>query len=188
MRKTQAKFRLATAVLAAALGSTLALAAPPASAGSADCSTAAIPDTPVAGTVGAAPFTVHRAEVQIGGGFAVNETKFDSYDLTLEMDGIFNALTARAIVKAGTRADGRTFRVLPVDSVGGQPAAMPGVPEVQSWEIQLGDVDDSFTHSTGSMRLEFGQRKGGVLPGKIMLCVPDDKIVIAGSFAATIRP
>ncbi|HEY4941580.1 MAG TPA: hypothetical protein VII56_09130 [Rhizomicrobium sp.] len=182
MKTTLAKFCLAAA-LTGALGAMPALGAPPA-----DCSTAAIPDTPVAGTVGGKPFSVNRAEVQIGGGFAVNETKFDSYDLTLEMDGIFNALTARAIVKQGTRADGRAFRVLPVDSVGDQPAAIPGVPEVQSWEIQLGDVDDSFTHSTGSLRLEFGQRKGGMLPGKIMLCVPEDHVAISGRFEATIRP
>ena len=172
----------------ALLACVIALPVPAIAAAPADCSKAAIPDTPVKGTVGGQPFTVSRADVQIGGGFAVNETKFDSYDLTLEMDGIFNALTARAIVRQGTRADGRTFRVLPVESVGDQPAAIEGVPEVQSWEIQVGDVDDSFTHSTASMRLEFGQRKDNVLPGRIMLCVPQDNVVIAGHFEATIRP
>ena len=155
----------------------------------AGCSANAIPDTPVKGTVGGKPFVVHKAEVRIGKGFAVNDTKFDSYDLTLEVDGIFNALTTRAIVREGTRADGRVFRILPTDSIGDQPAAMTGVPEVQSWDLQLesANVDTSFTQEIASMRLQYGQRKGDILPGKIYFCVPGQNATIAGTFDATIE-
>jgi hypothetical protein len=168
---------------------TILLAASPAlAAAPPGCSTSAIPDTPVKGTVAGKPFVVKEASVVIGKGFAVNATKFDSYDLTLMMDGIFNALTTRVIVKEGTRADGRSFRVVDSTSVGDQPMAIPGVPEVQSWDLQLepANVDTSFTQEAASMRLEYGQRKANVLPGKIVFCVPGQKATIAGTFSATI--
>ena len=144
-------------------------------AASPDCSKAAIPPGPVKGTVGGKPFVPQRVEVQVGKGFAVNEVKFDSYDLTLEVDGIFNALS--------------TFRLLPVDSIDAQPMAGPGTPEVQSWDLQLesANVDTSFTQETASMRLEYGQRKGDVLQGKIYFCAANQKATIAGSFDAVIR-
>jgi hypothetical protein len=168
---------------AIALFATPALAAEPAG-----CSASAIPDTPVKGTVAGKPFVVKSADVAIGKGFGVNEVKFDSYDLTLMVDGIFNALTTRVIVKEGSRADGRTFRVLETRSVGGQPAAIPGVPEVQSWDLQLeaAQVDTNFTQEVASLRLEYGQRKGNVLPGKIIICVPGQNATIAGTFNAII--
>ena len=37
------------------------------------------------------------------------------------------------------------------------------------------------------MRLEYGQRKGNVLPGKIYFCEADHKSTIVGSFDAVIR-
>jgi hypothetical protein len=158
-------------------------------AGPVDCSKEVVPPGPVKGTVAGKPFVPQRAEVVIGKGFAVNEVKFDSYDLTLEVEGIFNALSVRVITREGTRADGRTFRRLPVDSIGAQPMAGPGTPEVQSWDLQLesADVNASFTQEIASMRLEYGQRKGNVLPGKIYFCAPGEKATIAGSFDAVMR-
>ena len=158
-------------------------------AGPQDCSKEVIPAGPVKGTVAGKPFVPQRADVQIGKGFAVNEVKYDSYDLMLEVEGIFNALTTRIITREGTRADGRTFRLLPTDSIGAQPKAGPGTPEVQSWDLQLeaADVNTSFTQEIASMRLEFGQRKGNVLPGKIYFCAPGEKATIAGSFEAVMR-
>lgn len=152
------------------------------------CSTGTIPDKPVSGMVGGKPFVVKDAGVVIGKGFAVNATKFDSYDLTLMVDGIFNALTVRVIVKEGTKADGRAFRILDSDDIGAQPSAITGVPEVQSWDLQLesANVDTSFTQEQASMRLEYGTRKAGVLPGKIVFCAPGQKATIAGTFNATI--
>jgi hypothetical protein len=174
---------LAVCLIALPVGASALAAAPP------DCSKAAIPPGPVKGTVGGKPFVPQRVEVQVGKGFAVNEVKFDSYDLTLEVDGIFNALSTRVITREGTRADGRTFRLLPVDSIDAQPMAGPGTPEVQSWDLQLesANVDTSFTQETASMRLEYGQRKGDVLPGKIYFCAPNQKATIAGSFDAVIQ-
>jgi len=166
----------------------LAAASPALAAAPAGCSASAIPDTPVKGTVGGKPFVVKQADVVIGKDFAVNDAKFDSYDLTLEVQGVFNALTTRVIVREGTRADGRTFRLLQTDSIGDQPMAIEGTPEVQSWDLQLesANVDTSFTQDIASMRLEYGQRKGNVLPGKIYFCAPNAKATIAGSFNATI--
>ncbi|MDE2134240.1 MAG: hypothetical protein KGJ49_06535 [Alphaproteobacteria bacterium] len=167
----------------------LPFAAPAFAAAPLDCSTAAIPPGPVKGSVGGKPFVPKSAEVVIGKGFAVNQVKFDSYDLTLEVDGVFNALTVRVIGREGTNATGRAFRLLPTDSIGAQPMAYPGTPEVQGWDLHLeaANVDTSFTQETASMRLEYGPRKGNVLPGKIMFCAPDEKATIAGSFDAVIR-
>ncbi|MGH6872473.1 MAG: hypothetical protein ACREHE_13305 [Rhizomicrobium sp.] len=166
----------------------LLLATPSFAAAPPGCSAQTIPDTPVKGTVAGKPFVVKRADVVIGKGFAIDAQKFDSYDLTLEVDGIFNALTTRVIVKEGTKADGRSFRILDTGDIGAQPAAIPGTPEVQSWDLQLesAKVDTSFTQENASMRLEFGQRKAGVLPGKTVFCVPGQKATIAGTFNATI--
>jgi hypothetical protein len=173
-------------ILAAAFA--LLAATPAFAAAPAGCSAQAIPDTPVKGTVGGKPFVVKSATVVIGKGFAIDETKFDSYDLTLEVDGIFNALTTRVIVKEGTRADGRAFRILDTEDIGAQPAAIPGTPEVQSWDLQLesAGVDTSFTQEAASMRLEYGQRKGAMLPGKIVFCAAGQKAAISGTFNAAI--
>jgi len=166
----------------------LLAASPALAAAPPGCSAQAIPDTPVKGVVNGKPFVVKQATVTIEKGFAVNDVKFDSYDLMLEVDGIFNALTTRVIVKDGTRADGRTFRVVDSGSIGDQPMAIAGTPEVQSWDLQLesAGVDTSFTQEAASMRLEYGQRKGNVLPGKIVFCVPGQKAAIAGTFNALI--
>lgn len=165
------------------------LAATPVAAAQADCSTAVAPATPVKGTVGGKAFVPTQVSVQIGKGFAVNDVKFDSYDLSFQVgDSIFNALNLRVIVKEGTRADGRTFRMLANDDMGVQPMAIKGTPEVQSWDLQYeaANVDTGFTQEVASMRLEYGQRKGNLLPGKISFCVPGQKSSIAGTFNAKI--
>jgi hypothetical protein len=179
--------RIRSGLLAGAVLALLAIA--PASAKPADCSTAAAPATPVKGTVGGKDFTPTQVSVQIGKGFAVNDVKFDSYDLSFQVgDSIFNALNVRVIVKEGTRADGRTFRMLATDDMGAQPMAIEGTPEVQSWDLQYGpaNVDTSFTQEPASMRLEYGQRKGNMLPGKISFCVPGQRASIGGTFSAKI--
>ncbi len=93
------------------------------------------------------------------------------------------------LVPLGKAPDGRVFRVLPTDSIGAQPAAATGVPEVQGWDLQLeaAGVDTSFTQEIASIRVEFGRRKGGVLPGKIHVCVPGQAAEIAGGFSATMH-
>jgi len=154
-----------------------------------DCSIGQIPDTPVAGTVGGKPFVPKEISVHITrGGMQIDDAKFDTYELSLQTDGIFNAMTAHVLVRAGGRADGHVYRVLPTDSISAQPAAAPGTPEVQGWDLQLesADVDTSFTRDIASMRLEFGPRKAGLLPGKIHFCVPGANAEIVGAFTAEV--
>jgi len=129
-----------------------------------------------------------EATLAIGGGMAVNDVAFDAYDLTLMSDGIFNALSARVLVRKGQKADGRTFRMVASDDMDKQPMAAAGTPEVQSWDLQLeaANVDTGFTQETASLRLEFGARKAGVLPGKIFFCTLDPATQISGSFNAKI--
>lgn len=110
----------------AGLVSTGALAAPK------DCSTAPIPDTPVKGTVNGKPFIPNAVGVHITkNGMQINEAKFDTYELSIQTGGIFNEMTAHILVKSGGRPDGYVYRVLPTDSIGGQPMAAPGTPEIQ---------------------------------------------------------
>jgi len=162
--------------------------AAPAIAAPVDCSNNAIPGTPVKGTVKGKPFVPKEVTLAIGGGMAINDAQFDAYDLTLMADGIFNALSARVLVRKGTKADGRVFRMVASDDMDKQPMAAAGTPEVQSWNLQLeaANIDTDFTQETASLRLEFGKRKGGVLPGKIFFCTLDPGTRISGSFDAKI--
>jgi hypothetical protein len=173
-----------------ACAAALLLFAAPALAAAPDCANAPIPDTPVRGMVNGVAFVPKETTVHVAkDGMEMDGAKFDKYDLMLSVDGIFNAATVGMLVKAGTRPDGKVWRVLPTDSISAQPAAAQGLPEVQDWEIALeaAHVDTSFTDGTASIRVEWGARKGNVLPGKIHFCVPDAKTDIAGSFSATLQ-
>ena len=174
----------ALAVLATLL-TTPALAAP-----APDCSVGAIAATPVAGMVKGHKFVPKTIEVHVTkDGMEMDGAKFDKYELSLMTDGIFNALTVNMLVPLGKKPDGRVFRALPIDSIGGQPAAAPGLPEIQGWDLQLeeADVDTSFTQESAAIRVEWGTAKGGVLPGKIHFCSAGSDTDIAGSFSATLR-
>jgi len=175
-----------TAILAAAA---IGLMAQPAFAAPKDCSSAQIPDTPVRGTVNGQPFVPNAVGIHITrGGMQINDAKFDTYELSIQTDGIFNAMTAHVLVHAGGRADGHVYRMLAIDSIGGQPAAAPGLPEIQGWDLELeaAGVDTSFTQDVASMRLEFMPRKGDALPGRIYFCVPAAKAEIMGTFSAKV--
>jgi hypothetical protein len=160
-------------------------------AASPDCSKGPIPSTPVSGTVGGKPFvpndvTIHATR----NGFGMNGTNFDTYELSIQSGGIFNAFTAHFLVPSGAHVDGRTFRVLLTDSISAQPAVLEGVPEVQGWDLQLeaANVDTDFTQDIASMRIEVGHRRGGTIPGGVIVCVPSSKSSIAGTFNARIVP
>ena len=155
-----------------------------------DCSTGAIADAPVAGTVKGHKFVPKTIEVHVTrDGMEMDGAKFDKYELSIMADGIFNALTVNMLVPLGKKPDGRVFRALPIDSIGGQPAAAPGLPEIQGWDLQLeeADVDTSFTQDSAAIRVEWGSGKGGVLTGKIHFCSAGSDSDIAGSFSATLR-
>jgi hypothetical protein len=188
--------RVRSDALAISLFASLLVAAPAWATGAAapaaapaGCSAGAIPDAPVKGMVGGKAFVPGDADVQIGHGFALNDAKFATYDLTLKVGGsIFNELEVHIIVREGQVADGKTFRMVESSSIGDQPMAVKGAPEVQGWGLSFepAKVDTNFTQAVASMRLEFGQRKGNMLPGKISFCVPDVKATIAGNFNAKI--
>lgn len=175
-------FRLFAATAALVLaGASLAHAAPT------DCSAMKIPDTPLKGTVNGKPFVPNEIYMTITkNGFQLNEFKFDRWEIHIQTDGIFNAATMQFLVKAGTRPDGKTFRVLPTDSISGQPAAAPGTPEVQGWDLELeaAGVDTSFTQDIASIRLELGKGNADAIPGHIAFCVPGIKATITGAFSA----
>ena len=155
-----------------------------------DCSMGPIPDVPADGIVNGVRFKPQEVSVQFTeNGMSINELAFDRWSLSLQTDGIFNALSVNMLVPHGKKPDGRAFRVLPIDDIGAQPAAAPGTPEVQGWDLELeaADVDTSFTQDTASIRVEWGARKGDVLPGKIHFCVPSAKAEIMGMFSATVR-
>lgn len=179
--------RTPTLFAAAAIG--LMLAAP-AFAAPKDCSSAQIPDTPVRGTVNGKPFVPNAVTVHITrNGMQINEAKFDTYELAIQTDGIFNELSVHVLVKAGGRPDGHVYRVLPTDSIGDQPSAAPGTPEIQGWDLALeaAGVDTSFTRDIASMRLEFAPRKADALPGRIYFCVPGAAAEIMGTFTAEVE-
>jgi hypothetical protein len=168
-------------------GILLVATALPASAAAPDCSAMKIPDTPVRGTVNGKPFVPNEISMTITkNGMQINEFKFDRWELHIQTDGIFNAATLQFLVKAGTKPDGKTYRVLPVDSISGQPAAAPGTPEVQGWDLELeaADVDTSFTQEIASIRLELGKSTAASIPGRIAFCVPGVKATILGTFDA----
>lgn len=153
----------------------------------ADCSVGPVADHPVSGRVAGKPFVPKEIDLTVTrNGMGVNGVQFDRYALAIMTDGIFNEATLDMLVPAGKKPDGRTFRVLPVDSIHDQPMAAEGTPEVQGWDLQLeaANVDTSFTQEIAAIRVEFGQRKGGALPGKIHFCVPGQKADIEGSFTA----
>lgn len=109
----------------------LAVCAVPAAA-SPDCRAMKIPDTPVKGSVAGKLFSPNAINMHVTkNGFRMNEYKFDTWDLEIQTGGIFNDLTVTFLVKAGTMPTGKTFRVLPSDSISGQPAPAPGAPDVQ---------------------------------------------------------
>jgi hypothetical protein len=168
----------------------LFLAASPALGAPADCSVGPIPDGAVHGTVNGQPFVPQQATIDFTrDGMVVNDVHLDRYVLSIQTDGIFNELTVDMMVPGGKKPDGRTFRVLPVDDIGKQPAAAEGTPEVQGWDLEQenADVKTSFTQDTASIRIELGTRRGDQMPGRIHMCVPGVKAEIVGTFSATMR-
>jgi len=168
----------------------LCLLAVPALAAPKDCSNAAIPDTPVKGTVAGKPFIPNAVSVQITrNGMQVDEVKMDRYALSIQAGGIFNALGVDAVLRQSARLEGRAFRMIAKDDIGSQPMAANGTPEIQGWDLQFeaANVDTSFTQDTASLRLEYETRNGGVIPGKIYFCNASTKTEIMGTFNAKVQ-
>jgi len=163
--------------------------AAPARAMPADCSSAAIPATPVKGTVKGKAFVPTDIHVTFTkNGMGVNGVQFDRYALAFDAGDIFNELSVDMLVPAGKPIDGRAYRQVPGD-IGTQPMAAEGTPEVQGWDLQFeaAGVNTNFGLDEGTLRVEWGRRSGDSLPGRIHFCAPGVDAEIMGTFTATVR-
>ncbi len=177
----------------------------------ADCSQGPIPDQALQLTIGEMSTALPTATLRQGGGMSEGEEgspdyqEFDGWDLRLTAadattDGLFASVAV--LVRSGETVEGRTFRKLAGKDTGEQPATAPGLPEIQGWEVR--DEDRGFdVRGVGieaALRVEFGQRKGDVLPGRIQLCVPKEQpdeffgdavtapVHLVGTFEVRIKP
>jgi hypothetical protein len=171
MASTPSRFALVAFLAALAPAPVLAQALP------ADCSSAAVPAQPVAVSIGGARFTPKSVKLVSAGGMSIGDDHFDTYRLTFRNeDDLFAPLETdvTVLVRKGQRVDGKVFRKLPTKETSKQPAPASGVPEVQGWSMKdrKGNVDFSHVSYVASLRLEFGQRQGNAIGGKIHLCVP----------------
>lgn len=142
----------------------------------ADCSAAKVPAQPVEISILGAKFTPKSIKLRSSGGVTSGEDKFDTYYLTLRSeDSLFAPLEAEVavIVRKGQRVDGKVFRKLPTKDSAKQPSPTEGLPEVQGWSVKNRKAQTDLSHVSyiGSLRLEFGQRQGKAIGGKIYLCV-----------------
>ena len=166
---------LRLAIIAAAAagfsGSGVAQTLPP------DCSAAAVPAQPVAVSIAGARFAPKSLKLASAGGMSMGDQQFDTYRLTLRNeDDLFAPMEAQVtvLVRKGQRVDGKTFRKLPTKSTDKQPSPVSGLPEVQGWSLKNRTAKADYSHVSylASLRLEFGQRQGNTIAGKIYLCVP----------------
>jgi hypothetical protein len=139
----------------------------------------------------------------------VDQFKFNQVTLYLRSSkSLFSDTEVRVIflVKQGQKPDGKTFVRLPP-----RPGASSGFDALRPVELVPGLSgtklpllqDVSLTGETGggaqtmtdmqgeprpTMRLQFGKRRGSILPGKIYLCWTDkQKSYVAGAFEAVIE-
>lgn len=134
---------------------------------------ASIPDQPAAGVVGGQPFKVDSATLE-GGTLELKEGTdfFADREFKVFIFGL----------DKGVLPENRSWTEKADESYGhphvhvGHKESADGVPHY-----------DTFM-GTYAMRLEFGRESGGKLPGKIWLCVPDEKKSwVAGAFAAEVK-
>jgi hypothetical protein len=140
-----------------------------------DCSKAQIPNQTAKGRIGAITFLPDHVAVATVNHPEMNGVAYDAYDLHFQMrykqgDNLYVDITT--IVPKGQPHDGRTFRMLPTKDTRQQPMAGPGAPEVQGWAVQYDPqkIPASFVSAIGSLRVEYGTRRGDRLPGRIYFC------------------
>ena len=173
MTMTASRIRCAFAAVLAALAPATGLA----QALPADCSSAAVPAQPVAISIGGTVFSPKSVKLVSAGGMSSGDEHFDTYRLSFRNeDDLFAPLEAdvTVMVRKGQRLDGKVFRKLPVKDTSKQPAPTSGLPEVQGWSMKNKNAKTDLSHVSyvASLRLEFGQRQGATIAGKIYLCVP----------------
>jgi hypothetical protein len=155
-----------------------------------DASKAVPPAHPAKGSVHGSPFVVQKAEIRFS---KAEANGYSSAILTLRQGDKFFAdreFIVFLAMKPGDTPDGKTFLLRP-----GSPFNQPGVfkvggvtyPPVQgihmSWKKVKEQVPETDMTTEKTLRLQFGKRTGGVLPGTVYLCVKDkEKSFVAGSF------
>jgi hypothetical protein len=180
-----------------------------------DASSAPFPAQAARGTIVGRPFLVKAAQVARTGSMSMGDAKLDAYALDLRTNNsIFPDAEAHVafVVKQGQKPDGKTFVCLPHPpykfggSLSAQSAALkpvelvPGLPsgtriplvqgltmsaKTSDGDEKMGETDDG---AAPTLRLQFGKRAGGVLPGKIYFCWNDTgKSYVAGTFEAVIK-
>jgi hypothetical protein len=140
----------------------------------ADCSAAPAPKQPVEASVAGAKFTpkvVRMAHYEdlVGDKIDTYKVWFRSAD---NMQAPLETEVA-VIVRKGQRIDGKVFRHGPM-AVEKLPTPINGKPEITNWAFKNRPADVSVSLVSGyigSLRLEFGQRKGDTITGNISLCV-----------------
>ncbi len=165
-----------------------------------DCSAGPVPDKPLELSVASESLPVPQIVVLRRISTMTGEKAFDQYAVTVQDKDMFatTEIEFSVLVPKGQRVDGKTFRRLPGSETAKQPAAEDGLPEVQSWKVKMNarKLDASHVSFIASLRVEFGQRKGDMVPGKVYLCVPGgqtsrmfgdklpDPITLVGRFEA----
>ena len=156
-----------------------------ANASAADCSNGPIAATPVKGVVVGHPFTpTYNTIDTTPGQNTLNDVKLDEYNLAFASDDQSTQIKMVLAVRAGTRLDGKTFRM----TGGGdsnQPSVAPGIPEIQGWDLSAGAVSSNFVDEPATLRVELGTRLGKTISGKIHFCAVKSKTDISGTFTAT---
>jgi hypothetical protein len=156
----------------------------------ADCSAAPAPSHPVSAVVAGSAF-VPLPKLVVAGGISSGDeggAAFDTYRLELDVNDEWEPpieVDVTLLVPKGARLDGKTFRKLPIDDTESQPGPEPGLPEVQGWSIEHDEagIDASHVFEIASLRVECGERRGKVLPGRIRLCAPEvGASQVAGAF------
>jgi len=168
---TRSRLAIAAMIAIGYAGPGIAQTLPP------DCSAAAVPAQPVAASIAGTAFAAKSVKLVSAGGMSMGDQQFDTYRLSLRSeDSLFAPQEAQVtvLVRKGQRVDGKVFRKLPTKSTDKQPSPTSGLPEVQGWSLKNSAAKVDFSHVSylASLRLEFGQRQGNVVPGKIYLCVP----------------
>jgi hypothetical protein len=155
-----------------------------AGASAADCSVGPIVTTPVKGSVAGHPFApTYNTIDTTPGQMTLNDIKLDEYNLSFASDDQSTQIKIVLAVRAGTKLDGRTFRMIGGD--GDQPAIGPGVPEIQGWDLTAGNLSTNFVDEAATLRVELGARRGKTIAGKVHFCALKSKTDIAGTFTAT---
>lgn len=152
----------------------------------ADCSQETPPDQPLAVGVAGDAVTVTSVALRDTGSIGDGEiVRYDAVRLEFENERGFE-LGVTLAVPHGESLDGRTYRRMAEDQEQ-QPQFDDGTSEVQGWRLEdpSHGLDVSFVFHSATARIDFGTRRGGVLPGRIWFCAPDiHGAQVVGAFEA----